>query len=136
MPRKEPFDAERSIIMERGVQHHFDHAFDIAIRGFQCSDVHAEAAGQRVSDLLGVKPLAVDFAAFQNAGGQGLQHGLLTEIESERLHLTDKPALPVTDGCERFGKAIPIPSECRPVRKFMDVHSPLLLRRLKRGFAA
>jgi hypothetical protein len=31
--------------MARGVEHHLDHAFDVAVCGFQSADVYAETPG-------------------------------------------------------------------------------------------
>ena len=59
-----------------------------------------------------------------------MQDGLLTEVEAEGFHVADEPALPVADGGQRFGKALPIPVKAGPVVQFVDIHSLHLLRRL------
>ena len=130
MPGTEPRGAERPIKAARGVEHHLDDALHVAIRGFERADVHAEAARDGGADLFGVQLLALDLAALEHVGGEGLQDGFLAEIESEGFHVTDQPALPVADRRERLAQTLPVPVEAGPVRKFMDIHSPLFLRRL------
>src|SRR4051794_21030852 len=58
------------------------------------------------------------------------------EVETERLHVPDEPALPVTDGGEKLRKLPWVPVEPGPVLKLMDIHSPHRLRRLWPRFAA
>ena len=116
--------------MARGVEHHFDDALDIAVRRLEAADVHAQPPGDRRADLFGVELLAFDLAALENIGGQSLQNGFLPKVEAERLHVSDQPALPVTDGGQRLGKLPLVPVEPGPVLKLMDIHSPHLLRRL------
>jgi hypothetical protein len=59
-----------------------------------------------------------------------LQNGLLTETEAKGFHVADETALPVANGGQRFGKALPIPVKAGPVVQFVDIHSLHLLRRL------
>ena len=73
MPREQPLGGERLVVVARGVEHHFDDAFDVAVGGLERADIHAEAAGDRGADLFGVEFLAFDFAALEDIGGQGLQ---------------------------------------------------------------
>ena len=84
--------------MARGVEHHFNDAFDIAVGGLEGADINAETAGDRGADLLGVQLFAFDLAALENIGSQGFQDGFLPEVESESLHVPDQPALLVADG--------------------------------------
>jgi len=79
MPRKEPFDSERQVIVARGVEHHFNDAFDMAVCRLECANIHAEAPGNRGSDLFRVQLFPLDLAALEHIGGQGLQHGFLVE---------------------------------------------------------
>jgi hypothetical protein len=85
------------------IEHHLDDALDMPVCGLQCADVYPEAPGNRRADLLGVKLLAFDLAAFENIGGQGLKDSFLLEVESQSFHATDQPALPVTHRGERLG---------------------------------
>src|SRR5437879_4875872 len=130
MPCKEPFGGERLVIVPRGVKHHFDDAFDIAVCRLERTEIHAEATRNRGSDLFSVQPLAFDLTTLEHVGGQSLQDRLLAKVEAERFHVAYQPALPVPDGGQRFGEALPAPIESGPILKLMDVHSPHLLRRL------
>jgi len=130
MPRKEPFVGERLVVVARSIEHHFNDALDISVCGLECTDIDAEAAGNRGSDLFSVELLPLDFTAIENVGREGLQDGLLAEVESEGFHVADKPALPVPDGGQRFGEVFPVPGEPGPTLKVVDIHSTRLLRRL------
>ena len=75
--------------MARGVEHHFNDAFDLAVCGLKCADIQAEAACNRGSDLFSVQPFPLYLAAFEHVGCQGLQYGFLTEIEAKGFHVAD-----------------------------------------------
>ena len=65
--------------------------------------------------------LAFDLAALQHVVGQREKNGLLPDLEAERLHLADQPALKVS-GCRQGCRQVPVvPHEPRPVRKIMDI---------------
>lgn len=130
MPRKEPLVSERLLIVVRRVEHHFNDALDTAVRRLKRADIHAETAGNRGSDLVGVQLLTLDFTALDHIGGESLQYGLLTESEPEGFHVANQPALPVTDSSQRFGQLVAVPAKPGPVLKLVDIHSPHLLRRL------
>ena len=45
LPAKKPGCRDRPVILPGGVQHHFHHAFHVAIRRFERANVHAQPAG-------------------------------------------------------------------------------------------
>src|SRR5437016_11221190 len=61
MPAEYPFGGERCAVILRGVQHHFDHAFDVAISRRQSADVHTKTSGDRGPYLISVQNLAFNF---------------------------------------------------------------------------
>src|SRR5476651_764707 len=130
VPRKEPFGGERLVVVARGVEHHFDYAFDITVRGLECADIHAEPPGNRGPHLFGVQLFPLDLAALEHIGGQGLQHGFLPEGEAEGFHMAHQPALLVAGRGDRFGKLLAATGKSGPILKLMGVHSTHLLRRL------
>src|SRR5260370_11311873 len=136
MPREEPFNGEWLLIVARGVERHFDDALHVAVRRRQCADIHSKSSGNRGSDLIRIQLLALDFAALEHIGGQGLKVCFLTEAKSKRLHVADQPTLPVADSGQTLGEQLAIPGKPRPVLQFMDIHSPHLLRRLSPLIAA
>ena len=89
MPAKQPLGRQRLGIVLRGVQHHFDDAFDVAIGFDQTADIHAQAAGNGGANLLPVEQFALDLARFENIFGQGMENGFLTQRETKRLHAAD-----------------------------------------------
>src|SRR6185437_999410 len=107
-----------------------DDTLDIAVRGFQRANVHAEAARDGRADLLRIQLLAFDLAALENVGGQRLEHGFLLEMEPERLHVPDQAALPVTDRGQWLGNRLRAPVETGPLPQRVDIHSPQILRKL------
>src|SRR5579864_244225 len=72
MPRKEPRGCKRLVIVARGVEHHFDDAFDMAVCGLESAYIHAEAPGNRGSDLFRIQLFPLDLAALEHIGSQGL----------------------------------------------------------------
>lgn len=130
MPRKEPVSGERLVIMAGGVEHHLNDSLDMAVCRLKCADIHAKAARNRGADLLSVKLFPLDLTALEHISRQGVQDGLLTEVEAEGFHATDQSTLSVTNRRERFSKTFSIPTEPGPILKLMNIHSPHLLRRL------
>ena len=130
MPAEQPFLGERRRKVLGRVEHHFDDAFDVAIRGGEGPDIHAEAAGDGGSHLILVEQLAFDFAGFQDIFGKGLEDGFSAEVEAERVHPAKQKALAMTDGWEAIGKRVSAPFQTRPAFDLMDVlrHSPHSLR--------
>ena len=109
------------VVLLRRVEHHLDHAFDVAIDGRQAADVHAEAPRDGRADLLGIERLAFDLAAFQDVVGQGVEN---------RLRRTLKPSAsiwPIRRPCwcraaeSGDAKRFVIPDEPWPVWKLMDI---------------
>jgi hypothetical protein len=136
VPGKEAFGGQRLVEPARGVEHHLDDPLDITVRRLQDADVHTQPPGDRRANLLGVELLPLDLAAFDHVAGQRLEDCLLPKVEPERLHVPDESALPVADGGQKGRELVLVPVEPGPVRKPMDIHSPRLLRRLWRRFAA
>ncbi len=56
--------------------------------------------------------------------------------KSQRLHVPDQAALPVTHRGEEFGQLVRAPVKPGPVFELVDIHSPHLLRRLYRVISA
>ena len=127
MPCEQPFGRERLVIVARGVEHHFDDALDVAVRGLEGADVHAEPPRNRGADLFGVELFAFDFAALQHVGGQGFEDGFLAEVESEALPY-GRSAGPADGGRRReVRRAAPCSSGNRGQSwKLVDIHSPHL----------
>ena len=130
VPPIQSFGGERLVIAARGVEHHFHHALDSAVRGFERADVDTQAAGDGGADLCRIQLFALDFSALEHIFSEGVEDGLLPELKAKRFHVADHPALPVADVGERLGEALPAPIEAGPVVKPMDVHSPHSMRRL------
>ena len=114
----------------RRVQHHLDDAFDITIRPPDTAGVHAETPRDRGSDLCRVELLALDIAALDHVLDQCSEHRLASKIEPEGLHATEEATLPMPDVRQRVDYCLTVPVQARPVRLFVDVHSPHDLRRL------
>ena len=130
MPAKQPFGRERLVIIACGVEHHFHHAFDSAVGGFESANVDAQAAGDGGADLCRVQLFAFDLSTLEHIFGEGVEDGLLSELKAKRLHMADHPALPVPDAGERLGEALLAPLEAGPFRDLVNVHSPQPMRRL------
>ncbi len=98
--------------MPRGVQHHFDDALDVTVRRLQSAYIHPKATGNGRPDLFRIQLFALDLAALENVGRQGLEDGFLPQVEPESLHMADEPALAMTDAGKSVGEPFPMPAEC------------------------
>jgi len=115
MPAEQPVISEGLSILSCGVEHHFDYAFDVAISRLKSADIHAKASRNRGADLICVKLLPFNFTALEHVGREGLQDGLLTEVESKGFHVASQPTLTMANAGEEIGEAFPVPLEPRPV---------------------
>lgn len=84
--------------MPRGVKHHFNDAFDVAVHCLRTSDIHTEAARDGGAHLAGIQLFALDFAAFDDVFGKRLKDGLLLKLEPQRFHVADQTPLLMADG--------------------------------------
>src|SRR4051812_517922 len=66
MPCEQPVGSKGLLVVARRIEHHFDHAFDVSVGGLESTDVHAKAAGERGSNLLGIEFLTLNFAGLEN----------------------------------------------------------------------
>jgi hypothetical protein len=130
VPREKPFGRERPIMVAGGVEHHLDDAFHVSVCRVERADLHAEAARDRRAYLLSLEPLPLDLAALDDVRSQGPQNRLLPEVEAEGLHAAEQAPLPMAHGRQRLCQVVGIPPKSGPVQKLVDVHSPLVLRRL------
>ena len=64
---------KRLVILARGVEHHFDDTFDVAVGGLERADIHPEPPGDRRSDLFGIELSPFDFAALEHVRRQRLR---------------------------------------------------------------
>jgi hypothetical protein len=108
MPREEPLGCKRLVIVPCGVKHHFNDAINSSIRRFESPDIYAEAAGNRGTDLIRVKPLPFDLATLEHIDRKGLKHRFFTQFEAECFDVPDQATLPVADGGERLGERLAV----------------------------
>ena len=110
------------------VQHQFDDAFDVPVHVQQPAGAHAEPPGDRRPHLLRVEVLALDLAALHYLLGQCVEHSLLAEVETERLHAAQQPPLLVPCGGKPLNQLFRLPPEVGPVGLLMDILSPHHMR--------
>src|SRR5438132_1247858 len=121
MPTKQSLFREFVLKSLRGVEHHLDDAFDVAVGGRQGRGLDPQATGNRGPDLVLVQDFAFDFAGFEHVFGQRLKDRLLAQGKTERVHAANQPSLAMPNGCELFGEAVLIPSKFGPVWQLVDV---------------
>src|SRR5262245_35631825 len=126
MPREQTSDRERLCILSRCVEHHLDHAVDVAVRRSQPRDVQPHASSDGRADLVRIELLALDLAALDDVRRQGLEDRLLPKLEPQSLHVTQEMALPMANRGEEHGESFAIPVEARPLLALVDIHSPHL----------
>lgn len=95
VPPEETFGGEWLAEVARGVEHHFDNAFDVPVRGSEGTDIDPEATGDGRTDLAGVKLFALYFTAFEDIACECLEDSLLLEVEAESFHSPEETALAV-----------------------------------------
>ena len=136
MPPEETIGGEGVVEMARGVEHHFDNAFDVPVCGSEGTAIDPEATGDGRADLPGVQLFALYLTAFEDIARKGLEDGLLLEVEAEPFHASEETALAVAGGCEGFGFDGGVPMEPVPIAALMDVLIPHPLRRIRCLFSA
>jgi hypothetical protein len=72
VPREESLCGQSLGIVTGRIQSHLDNTIDVAIRGFEATDVDSEAASDRGTNLFGIKRLSLDFAALEHVGRESL----------------------------------------------------------------
>ena len=90
----------------RRVEHHFDHAFHIAVGGRQRSDVHSEAARNRGANLILIKDFSFDFAGLEHVLREGLEHRFIAERKSKALHAANQSPLAMPDTGQPIGQCL------------------------------
>ncbi|MNE48976.1 hypothetical protein D3C80_1434680 [compost metagenome] len=129
VPPEQPLRGQRLSKVLRSVEHHFNDAFDVAIRFDQPADIHAQAAGDRRTHLLPIQHLTLDLAGLQHVLCQGSQDGFFTQRKAQRLHVTDQPSLAMAHGSQRFNETLVAPAQARPTTLFVNVrHNHRILR--------
>jgi hypothetical protein len=97
MPTKPPLCGEFVAEFLRGVEHHLDDTFDVAVDRRQGRSLDSQAAGNRGPNLAPVQDLAFDLAGLEHVFGQRLENGLLAQRKAERVHATYQLSLSMPD---------------------------------------
>ena len=130
MPTEQPFLSQRIGKMLRGIQHHFHHAFNIAISGDCARDVDAQPPRNRRAHLIGIQNLALNLAGLQHVQRQRRQHSFVLADETQPFHAANQPPLTMPDMGKHRPKFLVIPRKSGPVATLVDVsYSPHNLRR-------
>ncbi|SRR6266568_1473252 len=112
MPSEKPLCRQRSRVVARRVQHHFNDALYVSIHGLEAANIHPKTARNRGADLLRVQLFPFDFAALEYIRAERLEDRLLTHTEAETLHASHEATLLMAhSGKPLFGKRI----DARPV---------------------
>ena len=99
MPGEQPLLGERLVEFLRGVEHHFDDAFDIAAGLGQAGDIESEPAGDRRADLVGVQAFPPRSRTIsRHRSVQDGEAGFGAQVEPQRLHFAEQPPLLVAHG--------------------------------------
>src|SRR3546814_18189742 len=72
-----------------------------------------------------VEDLALYLARCQHIFGEGVQDGLFSQAEAQRLHAPSKPTLPPSDRGQRLRQPLGTPAKGRPIVPVMDVVRPI-----------
>ncbi len=79
MPAEQALAGDGSLAVGGGVEHHFDHPFDVTIHRGQRTDVGAQPARDGGAHGIDVEQLALDFAGLDDVLGQHRQAGLVPQ---------------------------------------------------------
>ena len=104
MPAKQSLIGKRLGEILGCIQHHLDHAIDIAVGGCKRTNIHAEPTRNGGANLLLIEAFTFDFAGFEDVFGERLENGFFLEGKSERLHLADQAALLLPDSRKGLGQ--------------------------------
>jgi hypothetical protein len=109
MPPEKALIRERRCEILRGIKHHLDHAFDVAICWLEGADSHAETARDRRADLF-CRAFRLRSAGFQHFFRE-FEGPLPRALEASPLHVANQPSLSMADGSEAVRQAFLAPSE-------------------------
>jgi hypothetical protein len=79
MPAEQTLPRHRRMAVGGGIEHHLDHAFDVAIHRGQRADVHAQPAGDGRAHGFDVELLTLDLAGLDHVLGQRRQARLIAQ---------------------------------------------------------
>ncbi len=68
------------------IQHHFNNALHVTIRGCQASDVNSQPTCNRGANLIPIELLSFNLARFEYILGKGVQYRFLAKLEAKPLH--------------------------------------------------
>ena len=130
MPVEQTFLGERLVVVPGGVEHHFDDPFngDPPATRPPMSIPRRRAIDDLTCSASSLFPF--DLAALEDVGSQCLEHRLLPKAETESLHMPRQTPVAVPQAGKLIREKLTFPLEPGPVLKFVDIHSPLQLRRL------
>jgi len=57
VPREEPLVSERLLVVARGVEHHLNDAFDVAVHRDEAGDIDPQTPRDRRADLIRIEAL-------------------------------------------------------------------------------
>lgn len=86
MPAEQALIGQRRGEVLRGIEHHLDHTFDVAVGGLHPTGVKAKAAGNGRAHLVRIELLTLNLAGLQHVQRQGLQLGLFLQGKAQPLH--------------------------------------------------
>ena len=103
------------------IEHHLDHALDVAVGRNQATDIHAQPARDRGAHLIRVEDLAFDLAGLEDILGQRGEHGLVAQGKAERsMRPISRPCRWRT-AASLVARRSSLPPDGRPVISFMDI---------------
>jgi hypothetical protein len=79
MPAEQRSRGHRCMAVGGGIEHHLDHAFDVAIHRGQRADVHAQPAGDGGAHGFDIELLALDLAGLDHVLGERREAGLVAQ---------------------------------------------------------
>ena len=131
LPAEQPLGRQQCLVVPRGVDRHFHHAFGPPVGRRDGGGGNAEAARDRRSHAGAVKGLAFDLRALDDVFRERFELRLELQVEAESRHASEEPALRQTRGRERLKEPPIVPGQVGPSRPLPDVHdSPRLVRRI------
>jgi hypothetical protein len=97
VPAEQAFGRQQRAATGRGIQHHLDHPFDMAVHRRERADIHAQPAGDGRAHGFDAEDFAFDLAGLDDIVGQRRQAGPVAPRHADLGETPQEHALGTAD---------------------------------------
>lgn len=121
MPAQQTLLRHGHMAVGGGVEHHVDHALDVAIDRGECADVHTQSARDGRAHGLNIEPLALNLAGLDHVLGERREARLVTQGHAGVGQPPHQESLGTTDLGHAASQCRQVEAPVRPATELPDV---------------